>query len=66
MKFILLTHTVGTSVTKHYVNIDKIHKVSLHGKVTWINLGDPDYDFTVDQTFEEIIQLITEVKNEQQ
>jgi hypothetical protein len=54
MKFITLTNQNGTYV----INCDKIHLISNHGDVTWINLGNNESEFKVDQTLEEVIELI--------
>ncbi len=54
MKFITLTYTGVT----YFINCDKIHLISKHGDTTWINLGDSESEFRVDQTPEEIIELI--------
>jgi hypothetical protein len=54
MKFIKLTN----QKTTYLINCDKIHLISKHGDVTWVNLGDSESEFRVDQTLEEIIELI--------
>lgn len=54
MKFITLTNGKVTYI----INCDKIHLISKHGDTTWVNLGDSESEFRVDQTPEEIIELI--------
>lgn len=54
MKFITLTH----QKTIYFINCDKIHLMSKHEDATWVNLGDLESAFRVDQTPEEIIELI--------
>jgi len=65
MKFIKLTYTdktilytEKTRLREYIINSDKIHLISKHGDVTWVNLGDSESEFKVDQTPEEIIKLI--------
>jgi hypothetical protein len=54
MKYITLTYNQAT----YFINCDKIHFVSKHGDVTWINLGSEQLEFRVDQTPEEIMEQI--------
>jgi hypothetical protein len=54
MKFI----TLKKGETTYLINCDKIHLISIHRDTTWINLGDSESEFRVDQTPEEIIELI--------
>ena len=58
MKFIRLTYTDHRRFQEYIINSDKIHLISKHGDVTWVNLGDSESEFKVDQTPEEIIELI--------
>ena len=54
MKFITLTYGKAS----HFINPDKIHVITRHLDITWINLGNNEDEFKVDQTPEEIIKLI--------
>lgn len=56
MKIIKLTQ--GKII--YYVNCDQIHRIAKYGEITWINLGNEQLEFKVDQTPEEIVQLINE------
>lgn len=58
MNFIKLTYTTERTVTDYTINCDKIYIISKHGDVTWVNLGDSECEFKVDQTPEEILELI--------
>jgi hypothetical protein len=60
MKFIRLTYTdKKTSFKLEYIiNCDKISVISNHGGMTWVEFGHSDSAFKVDQTPEEIIELI--------
>ena len=54
MKFITLTYKEAT----YFVNCAKIHTITKAGDTTWVNLGDSESEFIVDQTPEEILELI--------
>lgn len=54
MKFIKLTYKEAT----YFINCNKIHIISKHGDTTWVNLGNEETEFKVDQTPEEIMELI--------
>lgn len=58
MNFITLTYTTERGVTEFIINCDKICLISKHGDVTWVNLGDSESEFKVDQTPQEILELI--------
>ena len=61
MKFITLTYTNERAVIEYFINCDKIHLISNNGGFyTWVNLGDSESEFKVDQTPEEIMELINE------
>jgi hypothetical protein len=60
MKLLTLTYTENRSSREYIINCDKIHLIFKHGDVTWINLGNEQCEFKVDQTPEEIIELINE------
>ena len=58
MKIITLTYTDKSRAVKFLINCDKIHLISRDGSQTWINLGNENVEFRVDQTPEEILELI--------
>ena len=58
MKFITLTHTNEHGVIEYTINSDKIHFISKYGDITWVNLGESELEFKVDQTPQEILELI--------
>ena len=67
MKFIKLTYKNERAVIEYFINCDKIHLIANHGTpYTWVNLGDPEAEFKVDQTPQEILELIQGGNNEQQ
>ena len=66
MKFITLTYTNERTVIEYFINCDKIHLIANHGGLyTWVNLGDSEAEFKVDQTPQEILELIQGGNNEQ-
>jgi hypothetical protein len=58
MKVITLTYTYKETIVEYTINCDKIHLIIKHGDITWVSLGDLESDFKVDQTPEEILELI--------
>lgn len=60
MKFITLTRTERGTTIEFFINCDKIHLIIKHWDATFINLGNLDFEFKVDQTPEEIMELINE------
>jgi hypothetical protein len=58
MKFIKLTYTDEREVIEYIVNCDKIHFISKYKVLTWVHVGDSESEFKVDQTPEEILELI--------
>ena len=58
MKFITLTYTNERTVIEYIVNCDKISFISKHGDNTWVNVGDSENEFKVNQTPQEILELI--------
>lgn len=58
MKIIRLTRTHGETIVEYLINCDKIHIISKRGDITWVNLGNAETEFQVDQTPDEIIKLI--------
>jgi hypothetical protein len=58
MNFIKLTNTTERGVQEYTINCDKICIMIKEGDVTWVNLGDKEFEFKVDQTPEEILKLI--------
>ena len=66
MKFITLTYTDERRVIEYIINCDKIYSIVKIGDFTWVNLGESESEFKVDQTPQEIIELIQGGNNEQQ
>jgi hypothetical protein len=58
MKFIILTYTENDKVIEYTINCYKIHSITKYRDVTWISTGNPESDFKVDQTPQEILKLI--------
>jgi len=58
MQFITLTRIEYGVMTKFFVNYDKIHFIRQYKGETWINFHSDEHEIKVEQTPEEIIELI--------
>ena len=63
MKFIKLTYTEGTRVVEYTINCDRIKAITQNEDVTMVDVGISK--LKVDQTPQQILELIQGGKNEQ-